>query len=72
MAQLMICSNCKKHYDSVQNEKKPKRVIKHATIVGMLENKEFVGNHSKQIMKIIYQQSQSQAHNNLNHQFQTH
>ena len=60
----MICSSCKKHYDSVQNEK-AKLIIKHVMIVGMLENKEFVGNHNQQIMKIIFQQSQ--AHNNLNH-----
>ena len=50
--------------------KKTKLIIKHVIIVGTLGNKEFVGNHSKQIMKILYRQSQ--AHNNLNHQFQTH
>ena len=68
LAQLMICSSCKKHYDAIQN--KPKLIIKHIIIVGMLENKESVGNHNKQIMMIIYQQSQ--AHNNLDHKFQTH
>ena len=62
----MICSNCNKHYDAIHNEK-TELIIKRVIIVGMLGNKEFVGSHSKQIMKIIDQQSQ--AHNNLNHQF---
>ena len=54
----------------LSKNKKTKLIIKHVMIVGTLENKEFVGNHNKQAMKIIYQQSQ--AHNNLYHQFQTH
>ena len=46
MTQLMICSSCNKHYDSVINEK-PK-LIKHVLIVIMLESKEAVGNHTDQ------------------------
>ena len=39
MTQLVICSSCNKHYDSVMNEK-PNAVIKHVMTVGMLESKE--------------------------------
>ena len=51
------------------NMKEPKLSIKHLILADMLET-DFAGNHNKQIMKIIYQQSQ--AHNNLSHKFQTH
>ena len=36
MTQLMICSSCKKHYDSMYNEKQ-EVIIKHVMIVGARE-----------------------------------
>ena len=71
MTQLMICSSFNTHYDSVLNEK-PKPIMKHVMFVGMLESKEFVGNHTHQqkSMRTIFQLSQ--AHNILNLQFQIH
>jgi len=69
----MICSSCKKQYNSVHNEKKV--IIELAMIVEISENKEFVekrSNHHNQyqIMKIICQQSH--AHSNHSHYFSIH
>ena len=70
MAQLMICSSCNKHYDSVHNEKtkthyKTCNDCRHARKQRVRRIPQQANNEDN-----IYQQSQ--AHNNLNHQVETH
>ena len=71
----MTCSNLKKNNMIQSIMEIPNPIITHVMVVDVLENKEFVGKHNNhhnqhQIMKIIYQRSQ--AHNNLDHQVETH
>ena len=66
----MVCSSCKKHYDSVYNET-PKIIIKHVMIVEGGNVVEKNNNHPQhQIMNIIY--PQSQAHNHHSHNLSIH